>query len=204
MLPKRKSARLKDYDYTGEGAYFITICVESRKCLFGVVEVQEMVLNEKGRIAQICWIEINNHFNNIMLDEYIIMPNHVHGIIIVGNNHGCSAHEDRCAVHEGRCSAKNDHDRQTNDNRNHHINRNNHGCSLRSLKRSRNMELIPKIISQYKSSVTRLMRNDLGSNIKIWQRSFYDHIIRDEKDLNRIRKYIIENPANWEKDEYTV
>lgn len=60
---------------------FITISVESRKCLFGDVKNEEMVLNEKGKIAQICWIEITNHFDNVMLDEYVIMPNHIHGII---------------------------------------------------------------------------------------------------------------------------
>src|SRR4030095_4177746 len=77
----RKSIRLKDYDYTQLGAYFVTICTQNRECLFGGIFNGEMELNEKGQIVGECWKFIPNHFSGVELDEYVIMPNHFHGII---------------------------------------------------------------------------------------------------------------------------
>ncbi|MEW6201155.1 MAG: transposase [bacterium] len=82
----RRSIRLKDYDYSQDGAYFITICTNNRQCLFGKVLNFEMRLNEMGMIAQQCWDEIPQHFPNAILDEYIVMPNHIHGIILLNDN----------------------------------------------------------------------------------------------------------------------
>ena len=80
-LPKRKSIRLKGYDYSQAGLYFITICCKDRALLFGAVIDGEMVLNDAGKIANACWLDIPNHFPNSILHEYVIMPNHIHGII---------------------------------------------------------------------------------------------------------------------------
>jgi putative transposase len=77
----RRSIRLKGYDYSQAGLYFITICVQDRKCLFGKIANDEMILNNAGTIANECWLEIPKHFPNAVLHEHIVMPNHVHGII---------------------------------------------------------------------------------------------------------------------------
>ncbi len=79
----RRSIRLKGYDYSQPGAYFITICTKNRKCLFGNIINGKMILNDAGHIAQNCWLEIPNHYSNVILDEFVIMPNHIHGIIII-------------------------------------------------------------------------------------------------------------------------
>ena len=81
QIHHRKSIRLKGYDYSQEGVYFITICSADRKCLFGEIENDEMILNDAGTIANECWLEIPKHFPNAILHEHIVMPNHVHGII---------------------------------------------------------------------------------------------------------------------------
>ena len=77
----RKSIRLKGYDYTQAGLYFITICCQNRECLFGNIINGEMILNDAGNIANECWLAIPNHFPNVVLHEFVIMPNHIHGII---------------------------------------------------------------------------------------------------------------------------
>ena len=82
----RKSIRLKGYDYSQAGLYFITICVQDRKWLFGKIENDEMILNDAGKIADECWLEIPKHFPNAVLHEYIVMPNHVHGIVELQTN----------------------------------------------------------------------------------------------------------------------
>ena len=171
---ERKRIRLDGYNYSVNGVYCVTICTHKRKYLFGDVCNGEMRLNREGEIAQRCWKEIPNHFNEIDIDEYGVMPNHVHGILVVGHN-------DRCA------GTKNEH-------------RNNHGCSLPP----RNMALIPKIISQYKSSVSRLIKQNTGIDTNIWQKSYYDQIIGNEKELNHFRQYIHDNPADWQEDEYNI
>ncbi|OGI12325.1 MAG: hypothetical protein A2Y40_00865 [Candidatus Margulisbacteria bacterium GWF2_35_9] len=155
ILKNRKPTRKQGYDYSTPGYYFITTNVKDRLPWFGEIKNDQMVLNEYGAIASHLWEEIPHHFRDITLDEFIIMPDHVHGIIIidaVGNN-------DRC-----------------------------------SLQPSRNMELIPKIISQYKSSVTRKIRETYHDHEFQWQSSFHDRIIRDEPELGHIRQYIWDNP----------
>jgi hypothetical protein len=88
-LHHRRSIRLKGYDYSQEGLYFVTICCQNKECLFGKIVDNEMILNNSGEIANDCWQQISKHFPNVILHEYVIMPNHFHGIIqIVGaNNH---------------------------------------------------------------------------------------------------------------------
>ena len=159
---ERKPNRLKNYDYSQSGHYFITICTENRVEWFGKIENGEMLLNEHGIIAQRIWLEIPQHFGYISLDEFMVMPNHIHGIIVVGNNVG-----------------------------------NRHACSLQK----RQYQIIPVTVGSYKSAVARNIRQ-IKSNIPkfVWQKSFYDHVIRDEISLNRIREYIRNNPLQWDAD----
>jgi len=165
-LPHRKTVRLKHFDYTQESAYFITISTKQNQCIFGDIKNGKMYLNHLGALACHCWLEIPQHFDYIGLDEFVIMPNHVHGILWI-----LSAPETL------------DKDRRFGN----------------IVKGS-----ISSIIRSYKASVTKRI-NEI-CNIKgvslVWHGRFYEHIIRDEKALYNIRKYIQENPLKWEEDEY--
>ena len=192
----RRSIRLKNYDYSKSGAYFITICTKNRQCLFGEIVNGEMILNDGGKIVEKCWIDIPEHFPNAILDEFIIMPNHIHGIIIlneldfdnVGANMGANVVVDigaNMVVDIGAnmmvdVGAKNFSPLQ---------NERPHGTT----------RTIGSIIRGFKIGVTKWFRQN--SNIHtVWQRNYYDHIIRNEIELIKIRKYIINNPRNWTND----
>jgi len=171
----RRSIRLKNYDYSQPGAYFITICTHNRECLFGDIVDGEMILNEYGEIAKKCWLEIPVHFPNVLLDEYVIMPNHVHGIIIINDNIGENNHLPDIV------GAKNFSPL--------------HIPKFQSPKRA-----IGSIIRGYKIGVTKWFRQKTEI-YNVWQRNYYEHIIRNEGELNQIREYIINNPFNWQSDE---
>ena len=169
----RRSIRLQDYDYTQPGAYFVTICTHNHECLFGQVIGAEMHLSNYGQIAHDEWTKTAVVRSYVTLDAFIIMPNHVHGIIIiVGTWQG---------TRRRRVPT-----RPTSE------------AFSRPVPGS-----LPTIIRSYKSTVTRQI-NDLrhtpGSTV--WQGRFYEHIVRDDDDLHRIREYIINNPARWEYDRY--
>ena len=134
-----------------------------------------MKLNDIGRTVTDCWRAIPDHFRNTALDEFVVMPNHIHGIIVIKDNDPLRDDGDSA--------------------------RNNDRCSL---PKPRNMELLPKIISQYKSSVTRIIRKQRNNHSFGWQKSFYDHVIRNDEDLYRIRAYIQNNPLNWELDKNNI
>ena len=160
---KRQSIRLKDYDYSQAGVYFLTICVKDKQCFFGEIINDEMVFNDIGKIAEKFWRDIPVHYPNIELDEFIIMPNHIHGIlVIVGIQHV----EPLPRRHEYQ----------------------------KTIPKS-----IGSIIRIYKASVTNWCRNN-GFEFFQWQRNYYEHIIRSEKQLKAIREYIRNNPYNWPKD----
>ncbi len=164
---ERRKNRLSQFNYSDEEFYFVTICIKDRLNLFGNIAKEKMILNKWGFIAKECWQDVPNHFNNIWTDVFVIMPNHIHGIIKIG---------DPCKY------------------RNHCVGTR-HALSLRKY------EKLPIIIGSFKSSVTRKIHR-LTPDISFhWQRSYYDHIIRNEKDLERIREYIRFNPTLWEKDE---
>ncbi|MGC8719442.1 MAG: transposase [Thermodesulforhabdaceae bacterium] len=169
----RRSIRLKKYDYTQPGAYFITICTHERAHLFGEVVDGHMRLNNAGRIAEQCWRDIPAHFPHVELDAFVIMPNHVHGVLWIVDNVGA-----RHAVPP----PPTDHVEQF-------------GKPLPGS--------IPTIVRAFKSAVTQRInawRNTPGA--PVWQRNYYEHIIRDEYILNTIRQYIIENPLRWHLDRY--
>jgi len=144
------------------GFYFVTICAKNRKEYFGEIKNEEMVLNDCGEIANQLWLEIPNHFEDVKLDEHIIMPNHVHGIVILDNDDVGNAY-------------------------------------MRSLPYDRSKMKLSKILQQYKAAVTREIKQ-IHHEFN-WQKSFYDHIIRNDKSLHRIRKYIHYNALKWEYDQ---
>lgn len=163
----RRSIRLKGYDYTKEGMYFITICCHQHKCWFGEIENENIILNDYGLIAHNQWADLSTRFSNIELDEFVIMPNHVHGIIII-NSSGSGASPD-----------------PTNPN-------------------TKN-PTIGGMVGAYKSLVAvdclKIFKpkNDTRIMGKLWQRNYYEHIIRNEQSFNRISEYIRNNPKNWQK-----
>ncbi|ODS33636.1 MAG: hypothetical protein SCARUB_01236 [Candidatus Scalindua rubra] len=164
----RRSIRLKRYDYSQQGTYFVTICNQNPLFLFGHIAEEKMLLNDAGKFANKCWLEIPEHFPHVTLDEFIVMPNHIHGIIIINTmtNVGVQNLE---PLH----------------------------------KQNKYQQIIPKsigsIIRGFKIGVTKWFRTN--TNIyNVWQRNFYEHIIRNEKELNKIREYIINNPLRWQLD----
>ena len=163
-MKKRKQLRLKNYDYSQNGMYFVTICTQNKKCFFGKVVDNEMILNIVGKIAQKYLKDIPKYYNGVSINEFIIMPNHIHLIIEL-----CG---DVVAEH---CSATT-------------VNGKNYG-------------LLSKIIKSYKNVVTKEVNKQFGKNNFKWQRSYYDHIIRKEESLQKIKEYIIINPQEWKKDE---
>lgn len=177
MEKNRKKLRLQNYDYSQNGIYFVTICTHNKKCFFGRVEDNKMKLNLAGKIIDKWWIELENKFD-IILHEYVIMPNHIHGIIEINNND--------VGTPLGGVRGW--------DNTN-------------KMAPTRGATTISDIVGAFKSWAT----NKYIKNVKmgrlppfdkrIWQRSYYDHIIRKEESLQKIQEYIIINPSEWQKDE---
>jgi REP element-mobilizing transposase RayT len=172
----RRSIRLKGYDYTQPGAYFVTLVTHDRECLFGEIVDGEMRLNEAGRMAEWTWFDLPNHIDNIELDAFVVMPNHVHGIIIIREPVGAGS--EPAPTEPAPTSAPT---APPPANRNHGL---------------------PEIVRQFKTFSARrinALRNITGR--PVWQRNYYEHIIRDEKSLKRIREYIAANPQQWANDD---
>ena len=174
----RKPNRLKDYDYSQTGYYLVTICTQDKVNYFGGIEKGQMQLNDIGQIATDCWQDIPEHFRNTALDEFVVMPNHIHGIIII----------------KGDDFSRNDGDGVGNADLRSRPKR----CTQQHTDRSK--MYLSKIIHGFKSSVTRMVRKRGDNHIFGWQKSFYDHVIRNDADLHRVRTYIQNNPLNWELD----
>ena len=190
----RRSIRLKGYDYTQQGAYFVTICTHQRNCLFGEIVDGEMKLNTNGEIARGSWLSIPRHFQNVELDEFVIMPNHLHGIILIVNNA-----EVEFSEVEGEALAISNDQNQQNLSRQCFAPTVNTGETIKI--NGTKPQSLAAIIQNYKSVSTRqINRINKAQGSVIWQRNYYEHIIRDEEALNNIRQYIFNNPINWVED----
>lgn len=166
---ERKINRLPGYDYSSPGHYFITICTQNLIPFFGTITNGKMKLNGMGKVVEQCWFKLLTHFKHLSLNEFIVMPNHVHGILTIETT---------------ICNQYNVGD-----------------TLLYPLhKNTRTQMLIPKAIHGFKSCVTRNIRNQFLPSSFAWQRSYYDHIIRNEKSLGAIQRYIKSNPKNWQKE----
>ncbi len=193
----RRSIRLKGYDYSQNGAYFITICVQNRESLFGEIIDGDMKLNDPGKMIDIQWNELKNRFKNIELDEYVIMPNHFHGIIsIVNDEIFVGAHVGAPLV--GALDG--------NDGGNSNAGAGGAGIKPARTDRKNQNATIGDIIGAFKSIATHEYINGVKNNNwqsfdgKLWQRNYYEIIIRNENSLEKIRKYIRNNPRNWKSD----
>ncbi len=163
----RRSIRLPGYDYSQEGAYYVTIVTYHRDCLFGEIVNEEMMLNDLGKIADECWCAISEHFPNVESGAHVVMPNHVHGIIVIHNVDG-------------------------------------RGTIYRAPTQEQFQKPVagslPTIIRTYKAAVSRIIARKHNAT-GIWQRNYYEHIIRDEKDLQNKTDYINANPMLWNEDD---
>jgi len=160
----RQSIRLKNYDYTQAGAYFVTICTHKRECVLGDVVNGEMRLNELGQVVEMEWLKTAEIRDNVELDEFVVMPNHIHGIIVITES---------CVGATSRSPLRN-------------------GPAPKS---------IGAIVAGFKSAATKRINELCGiPRAPVWQRNYYEHVIRNEDDLNEIREYILSNPVKWELD----
>jgi putative transposase len=155
----RRSLRLKNYDYSQAGAYFVTVCAHNRMCIFGKVDAAEMRLSEIGRTVDSCWKEIPMHFQ-VSLDQWIVMPNHLHGIIIMADEAPLATDD---------------------------------ALLLRPA--------LGAIVGAFKSAATKRVNEEPRmERSPLWQRNLYEHVIRNEADLGRIRQIIVDNPIRWAED----
>lgn len=180
-IHNRKSIRIPEYDYTKEGFYFVTICCHEHQCLFGRIINGEMVLNECGRIAKECWEEIPNRFVNIDLHSFIIMPNHIHGILQIKE-----------IVGAGFTPAQIDITRAT--------------ARVAPTIDQKICPALSDIIGAYKSLVAncclKLFKEKNLFMGKLWQRNYNEHVIRNEHSYNKITEYIHTNPTKWKFDKF--
>ncbi len=178
----RRSIRLRGFDYSRQGVYFVTICVKMGDLMFGHVVEGKVHLNAAGRAAVKCWREIPSHFRNIGLDEFIVMPNHVHGILAINGI--------RSAIGVGaQHAAPLPLTRHTSVG--HHASRGpaRAGVAPGSL---------GAIVRSFKAATTKRINAIRGTpGGSVWQRNYFDRIIRDDRELDRARRYVTLNPARW-------
>ena len=162
----RRLTRLKSFDYRAAGAYFITICTFGRECLLGQIVHDRPVLSDIGRVVTKAWLAIPAHFFDVSLGDFVVMPNHVHGILVlrdVGAKHASPLHLPPRGTSPGSLAA---------------------------------------ILQSFKSAASRGVNQQQGTpGRKLWQRGFYDHVIRDDEELNRLRRCIEDNLLRWALDE---
>lgn len=195
------STRQQTWDYSNDGSYFITICAKNRKHFFGTIQNGIMQLSETGKLAEQFWIEIPNHFPFIELGNFVVMPNHVHGILIINNIHNPVG---------TRFIASDNNDNPQFIAYDNNENDNNETRLIASLqdniggfsgnKNPMMNDNISKIIRWYKGRCSfecRRIKPDFG-----WQSRFHDHIIRNSKSFDIIQNYIFENPLNWKDDKF--
>ncbi len=178
----RRSIRLKGYDYSLAGAYFVTVCTQNRLCLFGNVNNEQMTLNQAGQMVYEQWSELPKRFPESAIDEFTMMPNHLHGILIINDN------ETIQSVGAPLVGAQNKVDKTNKAG-------------------TRPAPMLGEIVGAFKSITTNeyirgVKQHDwLSFPGKLWQRNYFERVIRDEDELNRIREYIIYNPVKWAEDE---
>jgi putative transposase len=225
---QRKSIRLSEYDYSFPNWYYITICAHEKRNLFGKINNGKMILNKFGYVVEEEWIQTKEIRKYVDLDYYIIMPNHLHGIIIIEQSiddaGATRRYESKDLYGRGELNSptgdksgriqyvptnnklKSPSHTTKNVGATRRVAQNNDDRAIQRIAPTR-QTLIPNslgsIIGQFKSKVTKRLRELSGnSDLKIWQRNYYEHIIRNEIDLQNIRKYTKLNPLKWEIDEY--
>lgn len=162
----RRSIRLKNYDYSCTGMYFVTICIENRECLLGEIIEGQMHMSDAGRIVAETWQWLASQHDYIVLDEWVIMPNHIHGIVTI--------------VDAGRGDCKGD-------------------SRTAPTEKQKSLGRLIGAFKTVSSKRINIMRDSPGS--KLWQRNYWEHIVRSEQSLQQIRQYIVHNPQMWIDDQ---
>ena len=197
------TSRLKNWDYTWDAAYFITICTKNREHYFGEIENGKMKLSKIGVLADVFWYEIKNHTKNVELDAFVVMPNHVNGILIINNclktnienNNHCMVVANNCGGVANHCRVVACNDPTMVDGT---CTQNPPAINEFMSSISPQSGSVSAIIRSYKSAVTK-HTNRLGYDFE-WQSRFYDHIIRNDMSYQNIQNYITGNPARWVTD----
>jgi len=202
QIHHRRSIRLKGYDYSWAGAYFITICTKDRKCLFGEITNGEMTLNEMGQIAYNEWLRTPELCPNVSLDVFAIMPNHMHGIIVIiedeNEKRGGDLHSPDCEI-INFTNESSSHGENIDDRHEYEGECKGECYSPRQFRSPSNN--IGAMVRGYKSSVAKQI-NLINYSGSIWQRNYHEHIIRTEMSNKRICDYIINNPKRWIDDRF--
>ena len=181
----RRSVRLSQFDYSSEGGYFVTICTHDKQCSFGEIRNEAMILSRGGEIAKQCWLEVPNYFTGIELDEFVVMPNHFHGIILIWDQKNTGVGAQHVAPSNSTQSSGG---------------LMNQTPTKKWILTKNSKRTLGKIVRHFKARASKTI-HDAGYREFGWQRSFYEHIIRGEDDLNRIREYISDNVLKWAYDE---
>jgi len=175
---RRRALRLRDYDYKQVGAYFVTLCTQERACLFGVIQDGKIWLNDAGRTIEKWWFELNRKFPMVETDEFVIMPNHFHGVAIITDVPVGADLRVGPVPEGGHLTQQGAHA----------------GAPLQT------------VIQWFKTMTTNEYIHGVKTaswpsfSKRLWQRNYFEHVIRDDQSLNRIRQYILDNPARWEFD----
>ncbi len=165
VLPQRKSLRLPQYDYSHPGMYFLTICYHDRESIFGAIDAGYMILNDAGKFVAHIWQSLPNRFPNLTLDAFVVMPNHVHGILFLDNPKSSPKPGAASGAPATRTS-------------------------------------LALVVRAFKSQSTiGVNKIRMTPNRPVWQRNYFEHIIRTGQSLDELRRYILENPARWITDE---
>jgi putative transposase len=163
-MSQRHSIRLADFDYTAVGAFFVTICTDRQICLFGQVVEDEVRLSSFGQVANREWLRLASRFPGLMLDAFVVMPNHLHAILILWRDRKDIGPQKEAFGHPVTGS-------------------------------------IPTIVRAYKSSVALRINRQRGTpGAPVWQRNYWEHVIRETEDWSRIREYVLANPRRWNED----
>ena len=181
---KRRSLRLKNYDYSRTGAYFVTVCVRKRLCLFGDIVEGRMNASARGEMVAKAWHDLPGHYAGVNVDSFVLMPNHIHGIVVLNPNSvgaaPCGRPSSVTVVNAGQPR----------------------GVAPTNEKRL----ALPDVIHRFKSWTTKLYSDGVRRHRwppfpgQLWQRNYYEHVIRDDDDLEKIREYILANPHTWDTD----
>ncbi len=167
--PSRRSIRLPQYDYAQAGVYFVTVCCHRHRCILGKIDNFQIHLNWAGRLVAECWLEIPYHFANAVLDAFVVMPNHLHGIVVlnVGAQHAAPLQRQTSTV----------------------------------LRRNVSPGSLSAIVRSFKSAASkRFHEHKRDLRVPLWQRNYYEHVVRNGEELDAIRRYIWTNAERWAED----
>lgn len=196
----RRSIRLKNFDYSQVGMYFLTICTQNSDCFFGNIVSREMRLNDAGMMVQSIWDELPSRFANLELDAFVVMPNHIHGIFALG--HAIGHPGDRMDHSAGHCTGESCIRPYNNSGGSGGSGSNRNSGTLAGT--------VGRMVQAFKSITTHQYIYGVRQSGwapfpgKLWQRNYWEHVIRNDSELNRIREYIQNNPAQWEYDKLYV